>query len=106
LQKNIDQGIHVYPSPFAAGDRIQVNYNGLLSKSGAEEVYLHAGFGLNNQWDDVYDIKMKKTEDHWQTALDVKTNKRLYFCFHDNAENWDNNNGLNWSFEAHNGDLY
>nr|WP_236995025.1 carbohydrate-binding protein [Heliomicrobium modesticaldum] len=27
----------------------------------------------------------------------------VHFCFHDSAHNWDNNNGLNWTIQVHNG---
>lgn len=102
----MDQGITVKPTPITAGEKVMVEYDGLLSRSGAQEVYLHAGFGLNDIWDNVQDIKMTKTGEQWKTDCDVKTDKRFYICFHDNAGNWDNNNGQNWSFEVHNGDLY
>lgn len=101
-----DPGIDVNPTPITAGERVEIKYNGLLVKSGADQVYLHAGFGLNNHWDNIMDIKMEKKETSWQTDCAVDTDQRFYFCFHDSADNWDNNNGVNWSFEVHNGDLY
>ncbi len=101
-----DNGITVSPTPITAGERVEIKYNGLLSKSGADQVYLHAGFGLNNHWENVMDIKMGKEGDNWKTDCAVKTDKRFYFCFRDTANNWDNNQGTNWGFEVHNGDLY
>ncbi|ACL70351.1 carbohydrate-binding protein [Halothermothrix orenii] len=101
-----DQGIEVNPTPMTAGETVQVRYNGLLARSGAEEVYLHYGFGTDKHWDEVKDIKMSKVRDQFQTNIDVETDKRFIFCFRDNAGNWDNNNGRNWSFEVHNGSLY
>ncbi|MFW6389731.1 MAG: carbohydrate-binding protein [Halanaerobiales bacterium] len=101
-----DHGITVSPTPITAGERVEIQYNGLLSRSGAQEVYLHAGFGLDNQWENIMDIKMHKEGMSWKADCAVKTDKRFYFCFHDNADNWDNNSGTNWSFEVHNGKLY
>ncbi|MDI3548339.1 MAG: hypothetical protein PWR10_1991 [Halanaerobiales bacterium] len=101
-----DQGISVKPTPITAGERVEVSYNGLLAQSGAMEVYLHAGFGMNNLWENVQDIKMERQGNTWKASLDIETDERFNFCFHDNVGNWDNNNGRNWSFEVHNGDLY
>ena len=106
LSHYMDQGIDVKPTPITAGQNVSVKYDGLLSKSGAEQVFLYAGFGNNNQWEKVKDIKMNKVENSWQADIDMCKDDRFYFCFHDNAGNWDNNHGINWSFEVHNGRLY
>lgn len=106
MQLDADNGIYVGPTPITAGENVEIKYNGLLARSGAKEVYLHAGFGTNNHWDRVKDIKMGKRRDEWQTDMKIDTNSRLNICFRDNADNWDNNNGRNWSFEVHNGNLY
>ncbi|MFW6022240.1 MAG: carbohydrate-binding protein [Halanaerobiaceae bacterium] len=102
----MDSRVDVSPTPITAGERVEIRYEGLLSRSGADSVYLHAGFGLNNHWENVMDIKMHKEDDIWKSDCAVKTDNRFYFCFHDSANNWDNNNGQNWSFEVHNGHLY
>jgi hypothetical protein len=101
-----NQGIDVTPTPITTGQNVRVNYDGLLSRSGANQVYLHAGFGLDNQWNDVKNLKMSKVQNTWQADVEMDTDDRFYFCFHDNAGNWDNNSGSNWSFEVHNGKLY
>lgn len=101
-----DNGINVSPTPITAGSRIEVEYDGLLSKSGAQEVYLHAGFGIDDNWEKVLDLKMERGNGIWKTNCDVNTSDRFIFCFHDNAGNWDNNDGRNWSFEVHDGRLY
>ncbi len=38
-------GVSVSPMPITAGEEVTVKYNGLLAQSGADSVYLHAGFG-------------------------------------------------------------
>jgi hypothetical protein len=80
-----------------------VLYYGLLSRSGAQQVYLHAGYGDAREWQDVSDMKMSRTGWGWVKTLEIPDYKRFNFCFKDNADHWDNNNGLNWSFEIHNG---
>ena len=52
-------GITISPSNFSSGDKIKVTYTGLLSQSGANEIYAHIGWG--DSWENVDDIKMSKT---------------------------------------------
>jgi len=102
----MDQGIKIKPTPITAGENVSIEYQGLLNQAGANEIYLHTGFGMNNDWDKIQDIKMEKSNNGWQANIEVNTDKRFYFCFHDNAGKWDNNNGKNWAFEVHNGKQY
>jgi len=96
-------GVVVDPTPITAYDEITVFYNGLLAKSGAGQVYLHAGFGDARNWRNVQDLRMSRTGWGWVKTLTMPDETRFNFCFRDNAGNWDNNNGINWSFEIHNG---
>ena len=96
-----DDGIIVRPTPVSLGDELQVEYRGLLAQSGAEEVYLHYGFGRSD-WTYVQDIPMEKSSDGtWTAVVQVEEAGRFNFCFRDNANNWDNNYGRNWSYEIH-----
>ncbi|MBM7556798.1 carbohydrate-binding protein [Halanaerobacter jeridensis] len=102
-----DAKIEVKPTPITAGEKVTISYNGILAESGAEKVYLHAGIGFNDEWRDVTSIQMKKEDaEKWQAQLKVNTTDRFNFCFKDSAENWDNNQGSNWSFEVHDGQQY
>ncbi|WP_018084811.1 carbohydrate-binding protein [Desulfurispora thermophila] len=96
-------GVAVEPTPITAGDEVTVLYNGLLAKSGADQIYLHVGYGDTDNWQAVYDHKMSKTGWGWVKTLEMPDAKRFNFCFKDSANNWDNNNGHNWSFVIHNG---
>ena len=96
-----DDGIIVRPTPVSLGDEVQVEYRGLLAQSGAEEVYLHFGFGRSD-WTYVQDIPMEKSPDGtWTAVVQVEEAGRFNFCFRDNANNRDNNNGRNWCYEIH-----
>lgn len=99
-------GVNVYPTPITLGEHINVVYNGLLSQSGAQEVYLHLGFGANRSWHDIRDLKMLRTGRGWEQTLQVNDPSRINLCFRDSANNWDNNSGHNWSFEIHHGKTY
>ncbi|MCR4427314.1 MAG: carbohydrate-binding protein [Firmicutes bacterium] len=93
--------------PVTAGEKVTVKYNGLLAQSGADAVYLHAGFGQRD-WHHVSDLPMTQEKPGvWSTtvSLDPNETSRFNFCFKDRANNWDNNYGLNWSVEIHNGQL-
>ena len=96
-----DDGIIVRPTPVSLGDEILVVVRGLLAQSGAEAVYLHFGFGRND-WSYVQDIPMESSPDGtWTAVVQAAEAGRFNFCFRDNANNWDNNSGRNWSYEIH-----
>lgn len=100
-------GVSVSPLPLTAGETLTVKYNGLLASSGADQMYLHAGYG-HGQWHQVHDVPMQKDKPGvWRATLPLQRDEtsRLNFCFKDRAENWDNNYGLNWSLEIHNGEV-
>lgn len=99
-------GVAVEPLPITAGGEIKAKYRGLLHKNGAQEIYMHAGYG-HRDWHGIQDIKMTKAPDgSWSATvnLDPEETSRFNFCFRDSAFNWDNNKGLNWSIEIHNGE--
>lgn len=84
----------------SAGDKLRINYNGLLAESGADQVYLHAGIG--EEWQNTNDIEMSQRESgQWSAELRVNQGGRLNFCFKDSANNWDNNDGEDWSYEIY-----
>ena len=101
-----DDGIEVEPTPITLGDELKVEYRGLLARSGAEAVYLHYGYGPGD-WRFVQDIPMAKSpEGVWTAMVQAGERGRFSFCFRDNADNWDNNNGRNWSYEIHGDDWH
>lgn len=100
--EEVADGIFLEPVPITAGDEVKIRYKGMLSGS-ADKVYLHTGYGYG-EWQNIQDIPMKKTRDGgWTAGLKITDDSCLNFCFHDGAENWDNNNGNNWIYEIHNG---
>ena len=89
-----NNGITISPANFSSGDKIKVTYNGLLSQSGANEIYAHIGWG--DSWENVNDIKMSKTKTGFSTTI-TAYNSALNLCFKDTCNNWDNNNGNNYT---------
>lgn len=91
-------GLVVTPNVLAEGDVASVVYKGLLKNSGADEVYMHVGFG--EHWHDTKDIKMKKVGDSFESVLPITSSLPLKIAFRDCANNWDNNSSRNYTFEV------
>lgn len=96
-------GVYVDPTPITAGQKVTVLYNGLLAKSGADQIYLHVGYGDARHWNHLADIPMTRIGWGWEKTIAMTDDSRFNFCFKDSANNWDNNTGHNWSYEVHNG---
>lgn len=100
---NLPGGVVVDPVPVTAGDEITIFYNGDLAK-GADQIFLHLGFGPANNWHRVQDLKMSRTGWGWIKTIEVPFDEeRLNFCFRCNMGKWDTNDGLNWSYIIHTG---
>lgn len=76
---------------------VKVSYSGLFFENNSEEVYIHFGFGDN--WDNISEIKMEKTELGFQTEIELMESNTLNFCFRNENNEWDNNNSQNYIFE-------
>lgn len=76
--------------------KLKISYVGSLYQSASEDVFLHYGFGIN--WDNVSDIKMEKTELGFQCEIEIIESDLLNLCFRNLNNEWDNNNGENYTF--------
>lgn len=102
LEEAVD-GIYLDPVPVTLGDELKIKYKGLLVNSGTNKIFLHAGYG--NSWSREMDLPMKKTRDGgWSIAIPIEEPSSFNFCFRDDAQNWDNNQGKNWTYQVHAGD--
>lgn len=90
------QGVQVKPMT-EDGATVKIRYNGLLNASGADQILMHQGFGMSENWDHVKDVNMEKTMFGWEQTVKMK-DRQLNFCFKDCGGNWDNNNGMNWTY--------
>lgn len=77
-------------------DVVKISYTGKLFKENFDEVYIHFGFGDN--WNNLSDIKMNKTELGFQAEIKLVSTENLNLCFRSNTNEWDNNSGSNYSF--------
>ncbi|MGE4282514.1 MAG: hypothetical protein AB7G87_02210 [Clostridia bacterium] len=79
---------------------IHIIYEGLLAKSGAQEVHAAVGYGNNLKWEDIDDYTLHKLESQtFELILPVKRAGNINIAFKDNAGNWDNNSGMNYCFD-------
>ncbi len=76
--------------------KVKISYTGQLFQDSCEEVTIHYGFGLN--WDNVNDLKMEKTDLGFQAEIELGEGETFNFCFKDENDCWDNNNGENYIF--------
>jgi hypothetical protein len=74
---------------------INVTYNGILAKSGADTIYAVCGYG--NDWKNESIVKMSKVNENFVATLPFSKNDDLNLAFKDTANNWDNNNGSNYT---------
>lgn len=77
-------------------DNVKISYLGELFQNGSEEVTLHLGYG--DDWKNTQDIKMEKSDFGFQCKIDGLGASTLNFCFKNEKDQWDNNEGQNYSF--------
>ena len=77
---------------------VKISYTGRFFQDGSENVTVHYGFG--NNWDKLTDIEMKKTELGFQAEIKLENAEELNLCFKNNKNEWDNNEGKNYSFQV------
>ena len=76
--------------------KVKISYTGKLFQEASQEVTIHYGFGIN--WDNVNDVVMEKTDLGFQAEITLGEGDTFNFCFKDENENWDNNEGQNYVF--------
>lgn len=88
-------GIHIDKST----DHIRLLYNGILAKNGARDVYAVIGYGDNNKWEGVKQYPMHSAGyQTFELLVPVNSDKSMNIAFKDAADNWDNNSGMNYTF--------
>ena len=77
--------------------KVKISYTGTFFEDGSEEVFIHYGFGT--YWDNLSEIKMEKTELGFQAEIELIESDTFNFCFRNEKNEWDNNNGQNYTFK-------
>lgn len=76
---------------------VKISYTGKFFQNNDENVYIHYGFG--NNWDGLNEIKMEKTELGFQAEIALGEGDTFNFCIRNDKDEWDNNDGKNYSFK-------
>lgn len=93
-----DPRIDWEPAPVKAGDMVNINYQGLLKNSGAQEIYLHYGI---DGWNNPGMMRMnRRTDGVFTASIPANAAHEVNICFKDAANNWDNNSGWNWKIDV------
>lgn len=79
-----------------ADSTVKISYTGELFQNNSEKVFIHYGFGL--LWENVGEVEMVKTELGFQAEITLTDYESFNFCFKNEADIWDNNNGNNYIF--------
>lgn len=77
------------------GRTAKLTYKGILVDNGANEIYVHFGFGL--LWDNLQELKLNKLNDGFEAEIKLISNDDINFCFRDENNNWDNNEHQNYT---------
>ena len=77
--------------------KVKISYTGNLLNDGSKEVFIHYGFGIN--WDNVNEIQMERTELGFQAEVELIESDTFNFCFRNDNNVWDNNEGQNYVFQ-------
>lgn len=76
---------------------IKISYTGSFFENNSEKVFIHYGFGEN--WQDIAEKEMERTELGFQAEISLPESNCLKFCFKNDSNEWDNNNGQDYSFQ-------
>lgn len=76
--------------------KVKISYTGKFFQVENEKIYAHYGFG--NNWDNVSEVEMEKTDLGFQTEIELKEGETFNLCFRNDNDEWDNNNGSNYIF--------
>ena len=90
-------GVVLSKKTIYSNNKIKVEYFGLQAKCGAEQIIMHVGYGDN--WDESTYVLMQADEGIFTAEIEILEYPVMNICFKDNAENWDNNSGQNYTFK-------
>ena len=79
---------------------IRIMYTGILVSKDANRIEVLVGYGNNLKWEDVQSFTLIKIDDQtFEAIIPVYRAGNINVAFKDDADNWDNNEGMNYTFE-------
>lgn len=92
---HLDDRISMEPGNPRRGQKVSIEYRGLLAQSGADNIWMHCGF---DGWKNATDIPMNQSvQKTFSCDAKIQGKREMNFCFKDSADNWDNNSGNDWT---------
>lgn len=79
-----------------ANNTVKISYTGKFFQDGSKTVSIRYGFG--NNWDNLIEANMEKTELGYQIEVDLIDKETFNFCIKNENDEWDNNDGNNYIF--------
>lgn len=75
---------------------VKISYTGKFFQDKSEKVFIRYGFG--ESWEDLVEEEMKPSELGFQIEIKLIDSTTFNFCFKNEKDEWDNNNGQNYVF--------
>lgn len=92
----VEDKIYFDTEKLIEGKTAKLTYKGTLAQNGAEEVYVHYGFGL--LWENLQEVKLEKVGDcTFEAEISICCPESINFCFRDENNHWDNNEAQNYT---------
>lgn len=79
-----------------ANSTVKISYTGKFFQDSSKEVTMRYTFGDN--WKEFLEAEMIKTELGFQTEIKLQDENTFGFCFKNENNEWDNNEGNNYTF--------
>ena len=79
-----------------ANNKVKISYTGKFFQDNSTNVFIHYGFG--NEWENLVDTEMTKSELGFQIEVNLLDKETFNFCFKNEKNEWDNNDGQNYIF--------
>ena len=79
-----------------ANTTVKISYTGKFFQDGSTNVYIHYGFG--NEWEGLVVAEITRTELGFQLEVNILDKETFHFCLKNEKDEWDNNEGSNYSF--------
>ena len=93
----VEETVYFDTDTLVEGRTAKLVYKGTLATSGAEEIYVHYGYGL--LWENLQETKLEKVaDDTFEASIILSGTDSINFCFRDANNNWDNNSAQNYSY--------
>lgn len=79
-----------------ANSTVKLSYTGKFFQDNSKDVTIRYAFG--NKWDAYIEAEMTKTDLGFQAEIELLDADTFGFCFKNENNEWDNNDGNNYSF--------